>query len=139
MADDKKEILRKLEELLSMDNSDKEYLIDGLLKDREIKDKVSESLIKVVENMIKHEDSNNVIKNLIGKIVEKQLLRFTIKHLESTLEEVSKEYSDKRLDVSKDINNQAQTFSSKVENELRAVLATDVATALYEQLSSKSN
>jgi len=137
MADDKREILQKLQELLAMDNSDKEYLVDALLKDKEVKQQISSRLVTVVENMINHEDSNNVIKNVIGKIVENQMKEALQSYKDVFLEEIEQQYIKAKQDVSNDILAKADEYSSKVEGELKAVLATEVATALYDKMTSK--
>lgn len=133
----KNDILQKLEELLALDNSDKEYLVDAILKNNEIKQKISERFTSIIDNIINYEDSNNLIKESFSKIVNEKMRSFIEEKMMDMESHMSDAFINAQVGIKNDIETKASDYAGKVEQELKNVLATEVATHLFHILSNK--
>lgn len=134
----KNDIINALEQLMAMDNSDKEYLVNILIKDPGIKSTMKDMLTKAIADKLES-DSNKMVKSIIEQMVSKEFSAEIAKHKKEFDDFVSQTTADQKTLMVEDIRNQAERFSKTVEQELKNVLASEVAIQLYDMLSNKTS
>jgi len=134
----KNDIISALEQLMAMDNSDKEYLVNTLIKDPDIKSTMKDMLTKAIADKLES-DSNKMVKSIIEQTVSKEFSAEIAKHKKEFDDFVSQTTDNQKTLMVEDIRNQAEKFSKTVEQELKNVLASEVAIQLYDMLSNKTS
>ena len=134
----KNDIISALEQLMAMDNSDKEYLVNTLIKDPDIKSTMKDMLTKAIADKLES-DSNKMVKSIIEQTVSKEFSAESAKNKKEFDDFVSQTTDNQKTLMVEDIRNQAEKFSKTVEQELKNVLASEVAIQLYDMLSNKTS
>lgn len=133
----KDEVLRKLEELLALDNSDKEYLVETLLRDRDIKNIVGDKLSQVVDNLFK-QDNNQIINTAIQNIIEASFAPTFNAKMDQIKNQISAIANNQVASSYTIMEEVSKDFANKVENKLNEILHQEVSTHLFEILSNKN-
>jgi len=136
----KNDIINALEQLMAMDNSDKEYLVNILIKDPDIKSTMKNVLANAIAVKLDSDsDSNKMVKSIIEQTVSKEFSAEIAKHKKEFDDFLSQTIDNQKTLMVEDIRNQAEYFSKTVEQELKNVLASEVAIQLYDMLSNKTS
>ena len=135
--DNRSDILRRLEELMALDNSDKRYLIDSLLQNKEIRDAVVARLTSVIQGLMADNSDDNFVYKVIGDSVKAKTEAIVSTYSQEFDATVQKEFVDATVNSINTVKQKSAEFAGRVEDELRSVLATDVAASLYETLCNK--
>lgn len=136
----KNDIINALEQLMAMDNSDKEYLVNILIKDPDIKSTMKNVLANAIAVKLDSDnDSNKMVKSIIEQTVSEEFSVEIAKHKKEFDDFLSQTISNQKTLMVEDIRNQAEKFSKTVEQELKNVLASEVAIQLYDMLSNKTS